>query len=73
MRNIELARRFRMSIASNDYQLQHVAKMSKMSRNALYDILHNDDYDPRFSTVERLAKFLDVNIDEYIRVKKGAN
>lgn len=64
MLNVKLARQLRVAIAENDVQLKEVIRTTKISRTALYRILHDDNYDPKFSTIEKLAKHLKIDLNE---------
>lgn len=69
MLNQNLARAFREKIGGDDLQINDIIKDTKISRSTLYHILHDDNYNPRFDNVEKLARYLNVSIDRYINTK----
>ena len=69
MLNQNLARALREKIAGDEIELSVIVKNTKISRSTLYNILHNDKYNPRFDNVEKLAVFLSVSIDKHLNTK----
>lgn len=67
MLNQKLARAMREKIAGDEIELSEIIIKTKVSRSTLYNILHNDNYNPRFDSVERLAVFLKISIDAHLK------
>lgn len=69
MIDAKLSRCLREKIAGNEVEMRHVSRMTKISRTTLWRVLHDENYDPRYTTIKNICVYLDVNLNDFIKDK----